>query len=287
MWCLARLLRSRTGAARQMRIMAGMRRAAAVRWYQSRDIWDQSVWPGRARARKPARPSADVAFHNPANWRMYPSPMISESIVKSGPRSVQPGAQARASALLGRLRILRSEVDAGGQELLGKWESRIRCPGFRDMALNLAHYIILRRLDLRRLQDELMLLGLSSLGRLEGRVMANIDAVIAALAAIAGEASEELFPAVEAMLHGSAMTQANADRALGPCAGARSVRLMVTLPAEAASEAELARALIANGGMMSSRKFSYWSSPHISTKSGLNASSASRLLSIQPTRSAR
>ena len=38
---------------------------------------------------------------------------------------------------------------------------------------------------------------------------------------------------------------------------------------------------------MSSLKFSYWSSPHISTKSGLNASSAARVFSIQPTSAAR
>jgi hypothetical protein len=38
---------------------------------------------------------------------------------------------------------------------------------------------------------------------------------------------------------------------------------------------------------MSSLKFSYWSSPHIRMKSGLNASSAARVFSSQPTRAAR
>lgn len=161
--------------------------------------------------------------------------------------AAQSIARERAQLLLARLRPLRAEVDAGGHELLANWESRILRPGFRERALNLAHYIILRRVDLRPLQDELMLLGLSSLGRLEGRVMANIDAVIAALAAIAGESEWTLFPDAETMLHGRAMTHANADRALGPSAGLRSVRLMVTLPTEAARDPELALSLIENG----------------------------------------
>jgi pyruvate kinase len=156
--------------------------------------------------------------------------MSSETLEHSECLTSHSGARERAKQLLGELRPLRAEVGASGQELLANWESRILRPGFRERALNLAHYIILRRIDVRPLQDELMLLGLSSLGRLEGRVMANIDAVIAALAAIAGEPGHALFPEAETMLHGRAMTHANADRALGPCTGLRSVRLMVTLP---------------------------------------------------------
>jgi pyruvate kinase len=171
-------------------------------------------------------------------------PEILDHPTSPAPRSA---ARARAGELLAQLRPLRAEVDSSGQELLANWESRILRAGFRERALNLAHYIILRRIDLRSLQDELMLLGLSSLGRLEGRVMANIDAVIAALAAIAGEPGEALFPEAETMLHGRTMTHANADRALGPCTGLRSVRLMVTLPVEAATEAELALSVIEHG----------------------------------------
>jgi pyruvate kinase len=163
--------------------------------------------------------------------------------------SAMPGARdaPRGSGLLAELKKLRADVDAGARALLANWESRILQPGFHERALNLAHYIILRRLDLRGLQDQLTLLGLSSLGRLEGRVIANLDAVIAALAAITGDPEPCPFPDAEAMLHGHALTRANADQALGPCPGLRPVRLMVTVPAEAAKDPDLALALLDNG----------------------------------------
>jgi pyruvate kinase len=53
---------------------------------------------------------------------------------------------------------------------------------FKLGAANRAYDLALRRRDLRDVQDELTLLGLSSLGRLEARVLPNLDAVIAALA---------------------------------------------------------------------------------------------------------
>lgn len=160
-------------------------------------------------------------------------------------RSARCGGRGRA--LLNELRELRAQVDSGARELLAGWESRIQRQDFSEQALNLAHYIILRRRDLRALQDELTLFGLSSLGRLEGRVIGNLDAVIAALAAITAEPEPCLFPERDTMLHGPALTEANADQALGPCAELRPVRLMVTLPVDAASDPEFALSVIDNG----------------------------------------
>src|SRR5688572_29365288 len=51
-------------------------------------------------------------------------------------------------------------------------------PARRDSARNLLHYLALRRRDLRPLQGTLASLGLSSLGRAESHVEANIDAVM-------------------------------------------------------------------------------------------------------------
>lgn len=50
-----------------------------------------------------------------------------------------------------------------------------------DSAINFVHYLALRRLDLRDLQMQLAELGLSSLGRAEGRVRHNIEQVRARL----------------------------------------------------------------------------------------------------------
>lgn len=161
-----------------------------------------------------------------------------------------PAAGAAAhdpAAFLAELRRLRASVAEQSARLFAEWDGRITRPEFRESARNLADYIVLRRIDLRGLQDRLAALGLSSLGRLEGRVMANLDAVIAALAAIAGEARRPPFPDPELMFHGQALLRDNADRLFGARAGARQVRIMVTLPSEAAADPALVETLVHRG----------------------------------------
>jgi pyruvate kinase len=48
----------------------------------------------------------------------------------------------------------------------------------RRSAVNLVHYLALRRRDVRKLQHELARLGLSSLGRCEAHVLASVDQVV-------------------------------------------------------------------------------------------------------------
>src|SRR5262249_55434379 len=48
---------------------------------------------------------------------------------------------------------------------------------WRDSARNLVHYLALRRLDVRDLQDRLAAFGLSSLGRAEAQVLPTVDLV--------------------------------------------------------------------------------------------------------------
>lgn len=159
----------------------------------------------------------------------------------------QTPTTARRARLLAQLRDLRAEVEAEGARIVEAWESHIRRPGFRERALNLAHYIVLRRRELRPLQEELMLLGLSSLGRLEGRVLPSLEAVIAALAAIVRDPRPEPFPSPAEMFHGRELTRVNAEIALGPAVGARRVRLMVTLPLEVGELPGLAAELLDSG----------------------------------------
>src|SRR5262245_39432660 len=59
-------------------------------------------------------------------------------------------------------------------------------PNYAESQRNLLHYLSLRRHDLRPLQRELAMLGLSSLGRMESHVLASIDAVLAALHSLGG-----------------------------------------------------------------------------------------------------
>ena len=54
-------------------------------------------------------------------------------------------------------------------------------PQARVSARNFLHYLALRQVDLKPTQDDLMRLGLSSLGRMEAHVMATLQAVRRAL----------------------------------------------------------------------------------------------------------
>jgi pyruvate kinase len=115
-------------------------------------------------------------------------------------------------------------------------------------AANLVHYIGLRSRDLRVLQERLARMGLSSLGRAESHVLANVDKVLGLLHHMAGRAwiardADE--PA--GFGSGRRMLERNAERLLGPSPPGRPVRIMVTLPSEAATDYALVRDLVAAG----------------------------------------
>ena len=124
---------------------------------------------------------------------------------------------ATTTELLGELLALRDQVEREGRELVETWRPALHRRAFLPSALNLAHYIALRRRDLRGLQEALMPLGLSSLGRCEGRVMPNLDAVIASLSRISvGDASPIAYPYARAFDRGNRLLRRHTDMALGP-----------------------------------------------------------------------
>ena len=118
----------------------------------------------------------------------------------------------------------------------------------KESAKNLLHYVALRREDMRAIQEKLSLLGISSLGRSESHALYNLDAVIRILqglvheqvAAVDGE--DEVTP-----LRGREILERNADALFGPKEGGRSVRMMVTMPSEAAVRYSIVRDLVSAG----------------------------------------
>jgi len=122
-------------------------------------------------------------------------------------------------------------------------------PAYRPSARNLLHYLSLRQQDLRPLQAELSSLGLSSLGRLEAHAMATLNAVLATLNALRGRPA----PAIgedEAPVDfwsGPERLAEHTRRLLGPDPANRKVRVMVTVPSEAADNALLVRELLRAG----------------------------------------
>lgn len=140
-------------------------------------------------------------------------------------------------------------------------------PGAVASARNLLHYLAIRRHDLRPLQTPLAEIGLSSLGRIEPHVLANLNAVIGALARLAGAPEHQATPAeIRHLQNGAVATppvflseakeilELRANTLLGApshSAGAGSTplggRIMVTLPTEAADDPTLIRALLEAG----------------------------------------
>lgn len=152
----------------------------------------------------------------------------------------------RARQALDEIVALRRDVTVEGRAIYRSWRPRIGRGSFAPSALNLAHYLALRRHDLRPLQRQLMALGVSSLGRLEGRVLATLDAAAVALAALAGKDAEAPRPPSQRQFfRGEARLQANATESLGVPGDDRVGRIMVTLATEAADDpaiiADLAR----------------------------------------------
>lgn len=123
-------------------------------------------------------------------------------------------------------------------------------PSFHLSARNLLHYLALRQHDRRALQARLAALGLSSLGRAEGHALSTIDAVLAAVQALADP--DEAMPAPSVadapdFANGPRLLAEHSDACLGPAPATRNVRIMVTMPSEAATSYELVRDLLRQG----------------------------------------
>jgi pyruvate kinase len=118
-----------------------------------------------------------------------------------------------------------------------------------ESARNLTHYLSLRGHDLRELQHDLGRLGLSSLGRLESHTLATLDAVLDVLHRLAGKkwsgrALEETFSDFDL---GTSLLEKNTDESLGEAPEDRRVRIMVTMPSEAAGDPAMIRDFLRRG----------------------------------------
>jgi len=119
---------------------------------------------------------------------------------------------------------------------------------YQASASNLLHYLALRQSDIRDLQQDLALLGLSRLGRAEAHALSSIDAVLDALHALAGlpRSRRDLAPAIDIRSGGVCLND-HAIALLGMPAEKHTTRIMVTMPSEAAVDARLVHDLLAAG----------------------------------------
>jgi pyruvate kinase len=147
--------------------------------------------------------------------------------------------------LMPTLTMLRDEavrVERSFAEELSQIE-----PAYRASARNLLHYLGVRQHDIRNLQRDLASLGLSSLGVLEGNAMASLNAVLDVLGQLTGR---DLGPTPDAPVDfrtGPLLLRDHTRNLLGPEPNNRQVRIMVTMPSEAATQPELVRDLLKAG----------------------------------------
>ncbi|HKO41862.1 MAG TPA: pyruvate kinase [Pyrinomonadaceae bacterium] len=155
----------------------------------------------------------------------------------------------KLEALITELNVIRSEMLDLEQYGLEGLEN-LHQP-HKQSAKNLLHYLALRRHDLRPIQERLASQGLSSLGRAEAHVKANIDAIASILYRLTNnhggkpdvpEAEES-----DAYGEGMALLKNHTEMLLGPTPARRNVRIMVTMPSEASENYALVRDLLSSG----------------------------------------
>jgi pyruvate kinase len=134
-----------------------------------------------------------------------------------------------------RDQLLALQQHAFDVERIGEDEVALAHPSRRPAARNLIDYLALRQHDITRLQRALQQRGFSSLGVVQGHVMASIDALVGVLDALCGRQRPPLdlsrYPTIE---NARADLRAHADDTLGPCPADGNVRIMVTMPSAAA-----------------------------------------------------
>lgn len=160
--------------------------------------------------------------------------------------SIDTWDQAMCHALIDELWALRTQM----------LEAEARCAddlaqvsdSYRTSARNLVHYLVLREEDRRHLQAQLASMGVSSLGRAETHVLANLDKVLGILHRLVDRPWQDLSSQEPTGIHrGQSLLASHAHTLLGDMPANRVVRIMVTLPSEAATDHEMVRQLVAAG----------------------------------------
>jgi pyruvate kinase len=147
--------------------------------------------------------------------------------------------------LEGALASVRADMLAAERRFAPQWK---RLPkSRRGSARNLLHYLALRRRDVRSLQRQLADRGLSSLGRAESAVLPAVEAVLSLVRPLEDPHAPVPHAAGMVGARGYELLERHTRELLGPEPDGRHVRVMVTMPLDAAHDYELVRDLLASG----------------------------------------
>jgi pyruvate kinase len=183
-----------------------------------------------------------------APMNLSPTGSTSETAGAEAQRTAPPSTPSGVDDLIADLSSIRRDMmglEARLKPQLAKLDA-----SHQASARNLVHYLALRRRDVRDLQERLARAGLSSLGRAESHVLANVDALLGVLHKLADRHPPNPDMGSEPIdfAKGKALLKRHAEDLLGPVPANRGVRILVTLPVEAADDYTLVHSLV-EGGM--------------------------------------
>lgn len=164
------------------------------------------------------------------------------------PKTKQGGTwdESACRTLIEQLWSLRNSM-LENEAALAPWLGSVD-PGYQASARNLAHYLALRRSDRRPLQEKLAQIGVSSLGRAESHVLANVDKVLGILHRLTRQSWQPHSKDEPAGIQTSRrLLERHTTELLGSPPGGRAVRIMVTLPSEAARDFAPVRQFVDSG----------------------------------------
>lgn len=115
-------------------------------------------------------------------------------------------------------------------------------------ARNLVDYLSFRSIDRTRLQSELSAIGLSSLGRSEAAIRAQVNRISDIIHGLQGDQrSVERLNKRPPLDKGSNKLRNKSEQLFGPPSNQRNTRIMVTMPSEAATNPEMIRQFLQSG----------------------------------------
>ncbi len=166
-------------------------------------------------------------------------------VVNPNPRT----ESASLESLLEEVIELRTVAVQRAAARLEQFESCFPEARYTPSAANLAHYLAVRQHELRTLQDRLAQVGLSSLGRGEAHILANLDSVIDILSRLTGRPAPAFAGAGDVVTHaeGRRILEEHTGQLFGPKPAERNVRIMVTFASDNATDYDSVRQLLLQG----------------------------------------
>ncbi len=152
-------------------------------------------------------------------------------------------------ALLEEVLYLKERILSGASARVTVLDTGATTPDRLSSILNLQHYIVMRRENLRPLQARLSDAGLCSPGPGEPQILSRIDRIIDVLSrAVTNQPGDhDVFSNHSCVGDIERILDARSERLFGKPGNGRSSHIMVTMPTQAASDIEILKDLVARG----------------------------------------